>query len=229
MPVQSDSKKGSRRLDRIGTRIRARRVPEALATNIGSPEHPVGVVILPVTVPLSASSGGLRLVAAGLQDRGFATFLAELLSPAEMEHGYHNFNFQMLAGRIAEITESLRRKAPFDDLPVGYFGTSTDAAAMAIAAAQPGSPAGALVMCDARPELAFVELPRIHAPTLFIVEDDELALDLSLSALAKLGCRGHLAILRGMDKGLASPERASDAARLAGDWFETHLRSHQDS
>ena len=228
MPVQSASEKGTRN-SRIGTRIRARRVPEALATNIGSPEHPVGVVILPVTVPLSASSGGLRLVAAGLQDRGFATFLAELLSPAEMEHGYHNFDFQMLAGRIAEITESLRRKAPFDDLPVGYFGTSTDAAAMAIAAAQPGSPAGALVMCDARPELASVELPRIHAPTLFIVEDDELALDLSLSALAKLGCRGHLAILRGMDKGLASPERASDAARLAGDWFETHLRSHQDS
>jgi len=228
MPVQSASEKGTRN-SRIGTRIRARRVPEALATDIGSPEHPVGVVILPVTVPLSASSGGLRLVAAGLQDRGFATFLAELLSPAEMEHGYHNFDFQMLAGRIAEITESLRRKAPFDDLPVGYFGTSTDAAAMAIAAAQPGSPAGALVMCDARPELASVELPRIHAPTLFIVEDDELALDLSLSALAKLGCRGHLAILRGMDKGLASPERASDAARLAGDWFETHLRSHQDS
>ena len=122
-----------------------------------------------------------------------------------MEHGYHNFDFQMLAGRIAEITESLRRKAPFDDLPVGYFGTSTDAAAMAIAAAQPDSPAGALVMCDARPELASVELPRIHAPTLFIVEDDELALDLNRSALAKLGCRGDLAILRGMDKGLASP------------------------
>jgi hypothetical protein len=81
-----------------------------------------------------------------LQDRGFATFLAELLSPAEMEHGYHNFDFQMLAGRITEITESLCRKAPFDEMPVGYFGTGTDAAAMAIAAAQPDSPAGALVM-----------------------------------------------------------------------------------
>jgi putative phosphoribosyl transferase len=228
MPVQSDSKKGSQRPARIGTRIRARRVPEALATEIASPEQPVGLVILPVTAPLSASSGGLRLVAAGLQGRGFATFLAELLSPAEMEHGYHNFDFQLLAGRIAEITESLRRKAPFDDLPIGYFGTSTDAAAMAIAAAQPDCPAGALVMCDARPELASIELPRVHAPTLFIVEDDELALDLNRSALAKLGCRGDLAILRGMGKGLASPEIASDAARLAGDWFETHLRDNQD-
>ena len=41
MPVQSDSEKGSPRPDRIGTRIRARRVPEALATDIASPEHPV--------------------------------------------------------------------------------------------------------------------------------------------------------------------------------------------
>ena len=184
-----------------------------------------------MTVPLniSASSGGLRLVAAGLQDRGFATFLAELLSPAEWEHGYHNFDFDMLAGRIAEITESLRRKAPFDDLPVGYFGTSTDAAAIAIAAAQPDCPAGALVLCDARPELASIELPSVHAPTLFIVEDDELALDLNRSALAKLGCRGDLAILRGAGKGLASPKIASQAARLAGDWFETHLLGRQDS
>jgi putative phosphoribosyl transferase len=229
MPVQSDAGKGPQRPDRTGTRIRARRVPEALATDIGSPEHPVGVVILPVTVPLSASSGGLRRVAAGLRDRGFATFLAELLSPAEMEHGYHNFDFDMLAGRIAEITESLHRKAPFEDLPIGYFGTSTDAAAMAIAAAQPGCRAGALVMCDARPDLASIELPRVHAPTLFIVEDDELALDLTRRALAKLGSRGDLAILRGMGKGLASPEIASDAARLGGDWFETHLRGDQDS
>ncbi len=228
MPAQSNSGKGSQRPDQIGTRIRARRVPEALATDIGSPEQPVGVIILPVTIPLSASNGGLRLVAAGLQDRGFATFLAELLSPAETEHGYHNFDFEMLADRIAEITETLRRKAPFDDLPIGYFGTSTDAAAMAIAAAQPDCPAGALVMCDARPDLASIELPRIHAPTLFIVEDDELALDLNRRALANLSCRGDLTVLRGVGKRPASSEIASQAARLAGDWFETHLRSHQD-
>jgi hypothetical protein len=129
---------------------------------------------------------------------------------------------------LRSFTERLRRTAPFEDLPIGYFGTSTDAAAMAIAAAQPGCPAGALVMCGARPELASGELPRVHAPTLFIVEDDQLALDLNRSALEKLRCSGDIAVLRGLGKGLASPEIASQAAGLAGDWFETHLRREQD-
>ena len=59
----------------------------------------MAVIILPVAVPLSPASEGLRRVAAGLQDRGFATFLAELLSPEETDHGYHNFDFEMLANR----------------------------------------------------------------------------------------------------------------------------------
>jgi putative phosphoribosyl transferase len=220
---QSEQQKSRPRLDRSKIRIRAHSTPEVGTAEIPAPETPAGLIILPVTVPLSASGDGLRAVAASLQDRGFATFLAELLSPAEVEHGYHNLDFEMLADRIAEVTERLRRKAPFEELPVGYFGTSTDAAAMAIAAAQPNSPAGALVMCDARPELASVELPRVHAPTLFVVEDDELALDLNRRALAKLGCRGDLTVLRGIGKSPGSPETASRAARLAGDWFERHL------
>ncbi|WP_410960123.1 hypothetical protein, partial [Salmonella sp. SAL4434] len=81
--------------------------------------------------------------------------------------------------RIAEITDGLRRTKDLDALPIGYFGTSTDAAAIAVAAARPDCPAGALVMCDARPELASAELPRIDVPTLFIVEEDELALALN--------------------------------------------------
>ena len=83
----------------------------------------------------------------------------------------------MLADRIAEVTERLRRKAPFEELPPGYFGTSTDAVAWPSPprnrARNQDGPAGALVMCDAGPELAIVELPRVHAPTLFIVQNVE--------------------------------------------------------
>jgi hypothetical protein len=117
------------------------------------------VIILPVTIPLRPSSKGLRRIASGLQDRGFATFVAELLSPEETEHGYHNFDFEMLADRISEVTRRLRRELPFADLPLGYFGTSTDAAALTIVAAQADCPAGALVMCDGSPELASAALP----------------------------------------------------------------------
>ena len=122
----------------------------------------------------------------------------------------------------------MRRKASFKDLPIGYFGTGTDAAAVAIAAAQPECPAGAIVLCDARPELASNALTLIRAPILFIVEDDELALHLNRSALARLGCRADLAVLQGPGKSLASPEIASQAVRLAADWFETHLCSQEE-
>jgi hypothetical protein len=196
---------------------------KALAQDIASPEQPIGVIIFPVTVPLSASPQGLRLVAAGLRERGFATLFSELLSPSEAQHGYHNFDFEMLADRIADITDGLRHREALKGLPIGYFGTSTDAAAIAVAAARPDCPAGALVMCDARPDLASAELPRIHAPTLFIAEEDELALDLNRGALARLGGQGDLAVLPGPGKNLAAPETASQAAELAGDWFETHL------
>jgi len=77
-------------------------------------------------------------------------------------------------------------------------------------------------MCNARPELASAELPRVRAPTLLIVEDDEPVLDLNRGALAKLRCPCHLEVLPGKG-GLALHERASQAARLASEWFRTHL------
>jgi putative phosphoribosyl transferase len=220
---RSNQRKGSRHIQRqIGKQRRS--APEVGAAESAAPEKSVGIIILPLTIPISPAGDGLRRVAGELQGRGFTTFLAELLTSAEREHGYHNFDLEMLADRIAEVTERLRRKAPVEDLPIGYFGTSTDAAAMAVAAARSDCPAGALVMCNARPELASAELPRVRAPTLFIVEDNEFACDLNRAALGKLRCRGDLAVLRGASSCLTSAEVASEAARLAGDWFETHLR-----
>jgi putative phosphoribosyl transferase len=222
------TRKSGQRPDRIRPRTKRQKPPESLAAETRSPEQTIGVIILPVSVPGSLSNTGLRRIAAGLRKRGFATLLTELLMPSEAAHGYHSFDFQLLAGRIADVTESLRKKAPFEDLPIGYLGMSTDAAAIVTAAAAPACPARALVMCDARPDLAHSALPLVHAPTLFIVKDDELALDLNRSALARLRCPADLAVLRGAGQSLPSPEIAAQVVQLAGDWFTTHLRSRQD-
>ncbi len=223
MPRRFDEGGSRRQIDRSGPQGELMAPGVRLAVS----EQPIGVIILPVTV--RAWNGGLRRVAAGLQDRGFATFLAELLSPGETEHGYHNFDFGLLADRLSEATERLSRKEPLADLPIGFFGTSTDAAAMTVAAARPDCTAGALVMCDARPELAAAELPRVRAPTLFLVkDDDELALHLNRGALAKLSCPCDLTVLPGAG-GLDSRRRASQAAELAADWFETHLLRGEQS
>jgi putative phosphoribosyl transferase len=134
----------------------------------------------------------------------------------------------LLAHRIADVTERLRKKAPFEDLPIGYLGMSTDAAAIATAAAAPGCLARALVMCDARLDLAHSALPLVHAPTLFIAKGDESALDLNRRALARLCCPTDLAVLRGACQSRPSPDMAAQIVQLAGDWFTTHLRSRPD-
>jgi putative phosphoribosyl transferase len=223
------TRKSEQRPDRIRPHTKRQKTPAALAAEIKSPAQAIGVIILPVSVPGALSSRALRRIATGLRKRGFATLLAELLMPSEAEHGYHSFDFQLLARRIADVTESLRKKAPEQELlPIGYLGMSTDAAAIATAAAAPACPARALVMCDARLDLAHSALPLVHAPTLFIVKDDELALDLNRSALAQLRCPADLAVLRGACRNLPSADMAAQVVQLAGDWFTTHLRSRQD-
>jgi putative phosphoribosyl transferase len=164
---------------------------------------------------------------AGLQQRGFATLLTEVLLPAETEHGYHSFDFDLLARRITELTESSRKKAAFEDLPIGYFGVGTDASAIAAAAAKPDFPARALVFCDGRPDLVQSALPLLRAPTLLIVADHDLALDLNRNALARLRCPCDLAMLHKGGGSLASPGMAAQTTQLAGDWFEDHLRSRE--
>jgi putative phosphoribosyl transferase len=227
MPAHPARGKGLRRLDRNGDPTRRPSAAAPLGAGTASPEQPIGVIIFPVSALGSASNTGLGHIRTALQNRGFAPLLAELLSPAETEHGYHNLDIDLLAGRIADFTQDLRRNASLKDLPIGYFAMGTDAAAVATAAAQPDCPASAVVLCDARPELASNALALVHAPTLFIVEDDELALHLNRSALARLRCLADLAVLQGPSNSLASPKIASQAARLAGDWFETHLCSHE--
>jgi hypothetical protein len=64
MPDHPARGKGSRRLDRIQDHTRRQNALGAVEPEIASPKHPVGVIILPVSIPGSASNSGLRLVAA---------------------------------------------------------------------------------------------------------------------------------------------------------------------
>ena len=173
----ADQSKGLQRRDLSGISGRPQSAPEMLEAEIVTPERPVGIIILAVTVPLSASSAGLRRLAAGLEDRGFATFLAELLSSCENRTRTSQFRLQDAGGpncgghRAPAPESAVRRTAA--RLLRNEHGRGGVAIAAAQPGAQPDGPAGALVMCDAGPELAIVELPRVHAPTLFIVQNVE--------------------------------------------------------
>jgi hypothetical protein len=72
-----------------------------------------------------------------------ATLLLDLMIPAEEQDGRDVFDVGPLAQRL-ELARTWASDDPRTrDLPVGYFGASTGAAAALIAAALPESPVGA--------------------------------------------------------------------------------------
>src|SRR5439155_21869509 len=109
-----------------------------------------------------------RAVARDLSEAGFGTLLLDLLTEDEEEEERYTrhlrFDVALLARRLAGVRESLRL-----DLPVGYFGASTGAAAALIAAAMRPRGVAAVVSRGGRPDLAGPALADVGAPTLLIV------------------------------------------------------------
>ena len=129
----------------------------AAAVHVATVDIPVGGIVLrgDLTVPGRASgtivfahgSGSSRFsrrnrwVAHALNERGFATLLFDLLLPTESEDRANVFDVELLGGRLGDAAAWLRGPdGPTDlaELPIGYFGASTGAAAALWAAAVPG-------------------------------------------------------------------------------------------
>lgn len=162
-----------------------------------------------------------RAVADGLNRAGLGTLLFDLLVPAEEGDRAYVFDIETLARRLTHATRWLRERV---DVPIGYFGASTGAAAALRAAAAPGADVGAVVSRGGRPDLAGPGLGDVRAPTLLVVGGhDEQVLDLNRQAQARLRCENHLAVVPGATH-LFEERGALDAVTvLARDWFTRHL------
>ena len=94
----------------------------------------------------------------------------------------------MLAGHLVEVTGWLRPGPRAARAAVGYFGTSTGAAAALRAATEPGTGIAAVVPRSGRPDLARPRLAAVTAPTLLIVGGhDDVVLDLNRRAQRSYG------------------------------------------
>jgi len=191
-----------------------------------------GIIIFAHGSGSSRLSPRNRMVARHLQEAGFGTLLFDLLTAREESVDNVTralrFDIEFLAGRLAAATEWLGSQAIAHDLPFGYFGASTGAAAALMAAArQPGI--AAVVSRGGRPDLAGVLLRSVAAPTLLIVGGaDEAVLALNRAALAQLGCRHkELAVVPGATHLFEEPGTLERVSALAGQWFARHLRAVQ--
>jgi len=165
-----------------------------------------------------------QYVASVLNDAGLGTLLFDLLTSEEEVDRSNVFDVGLLAGRLAAVVGWLRAQPRTADAAIGYFGASTGAAAALWAAAEPGADVAAVVSRGGRPDLARPRLAAVAAPTLLIVGGhDEVVLDLNRRAQAELRCENDLAVVPGASHLFEEPGTLDAVARLARDWFTSHL------
>jgi putative phosphoribosyl transferase len=165
-------------------------------------------------------------VATVLNDAGIATLLFDLLTTEEELDRGNVFDIDLLGNRLAEVTDAVQCDPDLGQLPVGYFGASTGAAAALRAAADPTSTVSALVSRGGRPDLAGPHLAAVRAPTLLIVgSNDRVVLGLNEDARTQLRCESRLAVIPGATHLFEEPGTLQMAAEAARDWFMAHLRA----
>jgi putative phosphoribosyl transferase len=197
-----------------------------LAGHLNVPQQAIGVVVFAHGSGSGRHSPRNRLVAAVLNRAGLATLLLDLLTPQEELDRANVFDVEMLAGRLVEVTAWLGGRPETRDLPVGYFGASTGAAAALWAAANAPVEIAAVVSRGGRPDLAESKLSEVTAPTLLIVgERDHAVVDLNRRAQNLLGPQSRLAIVPGATHLFEEPGTLQTAAQLAREWFISHMTS----
>ncbi|MGO8872831.1 MAG: phosphoribosyltransferase family protein [Acidimicrobiales bacterium] len=198
--------------------------PVRLGGHLTVPEEATGVVVFAHGSGSSRHSPRNRYVATVLNQAGLATLLFDLLSPSEEHDRANVFDVELLARRLGQVTDWLRAQPETRDLPVGYFGASTGAAAALWAAAEPHAQIAAVVSRGGRPDLAGPVLGSVTAPTLLIVGgQDHVVLDLNRQAQAQLRCENSLAVVPGATHLFEEAGTLQAAAELGREWFTDHL------
>jgi putative phosphoribosyl transferase len=176
----------------------------------------------------SRHSSRNRQVAEALRRAGFGTLLFDLLTPEEdrvdMFTRQFRFDIPLLASRLVAVTDHLREDPDTGELGIGYFGASTGAAAALVAASARPSAVGAIVSRGGRPDLAGEALPRVTAPTLFIVgELDREVIELNRQAMARMRAPTELVIVPKATHLFEEPGALDTVADLATRHFSRHL------
>jgi len=172
-----------------------------------------------------------QFVARTLNRARLGTLLFDLLTPEEealdVHTREHRFNIGLLAERLVHATNWARQQDQTRDLRIGYFGSSTGAAAALVAAAQLPQEIGAVVSRGGRPDLAGDALPKVQAPTLLIVGgNDDIVIELNETARDQMRCEVKLEIVSGATHLFEEPDALEKVARFASDWFAKHIGTH---
>jgi dienelactone hydrolase len=190
------------------------------------PENALGIVLFAHGSGSSRHSKRNTYVARVLQQKGIGTLLMDLLTPEEDANYPTRFDIPLLTHRLLAATSWIKGDPRTNNLPVGYFGASTGAAAALQAAASYGDEIGAVVSRGGRPDMAGRSaLEKVKSPTLLIVGGwDEEVIALNEEAFDQLHCIKVITIIPGATHLFTEPGTLEDVAHKAAEWFGQYLK-----
>jgi pimeloyl-ACP methyl ester carboxylesterase len=188
------------------------------------PDGATGLVVFAHGSGSSRHSPRNNFVAEVIRDRGLGTLLFDLLTEAEDRDRDNRFDIPLLTERLLGVTDWLCEREDTGSLPLGYFGSSTGAAAALRGAAREGTDIAAVVSRGGRVDMAEAALPDVEAATLFVVGGaDTQVLERNREAADALSCETELAVVEGAGHLFEGEGELAEVADLAADWFATHL------
>ena len=201
---------------------------EVLFGNLKIPEGAAALVLFAHGSGSSRHSPRNQFVARTLNNAGLATLLFDLLTQEEeavdLRTREHRFNIGLLAERLVHATNWAKQQDETRDLRTGYFGSSTGGAAALVAAVDIPQDVDAIVSRGGRPDLAGDALPKVQAPSLLIVGgNDDIVIELNEMARDQMRCEVKLEIVPGATHLFEEPGALEKVAKLASDWFVSHI------
>ncbi len=196
------------------------------------PSQSGGLVVFAHGSGASRRSSRHQFVARSFRRLGLGTLLFDLLTQEEecldSVTGALCFDIELLAARLLAATHWIARQPATSHRKIGYFGASTGGAAALVAAANAESPAAAVVVHSARPDLAADHLPKVTSPTLLILGDsDEILLTLNRDAYSRLTCPKQLVIIPESSNQFSEPGKLEEMTAHSAQWFNHYLGHNQ--
>jgi dienelactone hydrolase len=200
-----------------------------LDASVSVPREASGLVIFAHGSGSSRHSPRNQYVAGTLREAGLGTLLFDLSTAeeeqAEADTRHLRFDIPFLAERLVGVTRWALEQMKPHEVNIGYFGSSTGAAAALLAAAKLRDVVAAVVSRGGRPDLAGDALEEVKARTLLIVGgEDRDVITLNQQAYTRLRCEKTLRIIPGASHLFEEPGALENVTETASKWFARYLR-----
>ena len=203
-------------------------------------EIQLGTIVLKGNLRLAQNSKGIILFSHGsgssrlssrnnyvadiLLEKGFSSFLFDLLTNEEDLIYKNRFNIDLLTERLVNVTQWIRKYPVTKHLSIAYFGASTGAASALYAATHLDTNIKAIVSRGGRPDLAMPILKKVNVPTLLLVGgNDHEVLELNEQAQSLINGICELDIVQGASHLFEETGKLDIVAKLSSDWFDKYL------